>query len=69
MDMVDQMLYQLTTYEYDTYGYSGISEGETFLHLTKEGALAHAAELKLTVVEYCKDPEKEATLAVMKVLA
>lgn len=55
-------VYILTTYEYDTYSYSEISEQGMYVHATKEGAEAHATELGLTVVEYCKDPDKEATI-------
>jgi len=55
-------VYILRDYDYDTYSYSGISSSHDYIHLSKEGAEAHAVELGLSIVEYCKDPCKHATL-------
>ena len=52
----------LTEYMDDTYSYSGISEHEIYIHKTREGAERKAEKLKLKIVEYCKNPRKEATI-------
>ena len=60
-------LYILTTYEYDTYSYSGVSEREHHVHATEGGALAHAKELGLTVAEY-SESDRVATIDKDKLL-
>ena len=65
----DQIVYILTEYDNDTYSYSGISSSNEYIHLSKKGAEAHAVELGLEIVEYCKDPSKQATLREERVYA
>lgn len=55
-------IYQIETFEYNTYSYSGILPRESFYFTTKEGAIRAANRMKLTIVGYCKDPEKECEL-------
>ena len=55
-------IYTLTIYEYDTYSYSGISEQERFLFLSRQSAETAAAKMGLKIVEYCKDVNTEATI-------
>ena len=61
-------VYVLQEYEYDSYSYSGISPSHSHLHATKEGAEEHAKNLKVSIVEYCQDPNKQATLEECRVL-
>lgn len=60
--MLDSV-YILTTYEYDSYSYSGVSQCELFVHATRKGAEEHAAALGLAIVEYCENPDKQATIS------
>ena len=57
-----EKVYILVLYEYDTFSYSGISESQAFVHKTLEGAEAHAKALKLEIVKYCDNPNKQATI-------
>lgn len=57
-----QTVYRLVTYEFDTYSFSGISEESSSYFFSREGAESEAERLGLTVVAYCKDPNKDAVI-------
>ena len=62
-------VYILQTYEYDSYSYSGYSMCEMFIHSTMGGALNHASQMGLTVVEFCgMNANNEATIHPEEVL-
>jgi len=60
-------IYMLTTYQYDTYSYSGISTDEQFYFKSLRSAVLKADELGVHPVEYCSDPDKEATIEILTV--
>ena len=63
------MIYILQTYEYNSFSYSGIMECEFFLHSSEKGALDHAKQLGLKIVNDVNDPEKECIIFAQELLA
>lgn len=62
------IVYALVTFEYNTYSYSGVSQKEIFIHLTKDGAIKHATKLGLVIVRECEKPHDQAEIEEMEVL-
>lgn len=62
MSAPQSLVWILVEHEYDTYSYSGIVPYEEHVHATEEGARQHAADLGLTIVEYIRNPNTDATL-------
>lgn len=58
--------YQITLYEFSSYGYSGIEEQENFFP-TEEKALDFAEKQGYKICEYVENPRKECTINVVKV--
>lgn len=56
-------IYILTTCEYDTFSYEGISDSDRYYFTTREKAEKRAEELGLKIVEYATDPNNHATIA------
>lgn len=60
-------VYVLTEFEYSTFSYNGTTERELHVHRTEEGALQHAGELGLKVVE-CPERDSECTIETYNLL-